>query len=85
MSKVLINKPQTDAFLIGIDGKPVIASNDYWDKRTVDKLRQAFDYLKEARGIQLNKNKQLPLKPEDEELFQAIGKGIMELAKRFKK
>lgn len=53
----------------------------YWEGRAVDRLRQSFDRLKEAREMMLSIKPNTPLDPELEESFQAAGALILETAK----
>lgn len=53
----------------------------YWEKKAVDRLRQAYDRVKEAREMLIHQNKQKPLETDLEERFQLAAKLIMETAK----
>lgn len=64
--------------IFNIKGNIVAASNDYWQKRIVDKLRQSFDYLKEARENMIHAKIHDKLY---EQMFQSAGREIMDIAK----
>lgn len=64
------------------EGIPIVATPEYWRKRTVDRLKMAFDNLKEARDFLLH-SKQLMI--EYEPLFQQAGRAMLDIAKNLNK
>jgi len=73
---------KTDAFLVGVNGEVLTASDDYHTKRAIDKVDQSFNNLKEARGFATKAKK---MSPELEELFQMVGKGLIQLSRDIKR
>lgn len=59
-------------------GNIVAASKDYWERRIVNKLKQSFDYLKEARENMIHAKLYDQLY---ETMFQTAGREIMDIAK----
>jgi hypothetical protein len=57
---------------------------DYWEVKAVDRLRQAFDKLKEARDMMLHQSGNNIITPELEQKFQLVGTMLMETAKQIK-
>lgn len=58
---------------------------DYWQNRATNKLKTAFDTIKEAREMMMRTTSNHILEDDMEQSFQLAAKMVMETAKRVRK